>query len=105
MKIAPSCLGADVFVLSLLSVVRPQMRIQGAVVLQAVISREGTIENLQVLSGHPMLVPSALAAVRQWQSIVRFPMSSTVELSALVPLIPIAFINTFDSGTRPPKRF
>src|ERR1700746_1519637 len=30
MKIAPSCLGADVFVLSLLSVVRPQMRIQGA---------------------------------------------------------------------------
>lgn len=44
-----------------------QARIQGAVVLQAIISRTGTIENLQVLSGHPMLIPSALAAVRQWR--------------------------------------
>ena len=44
-----------------------QARIQGAVVLQAVISRNGTIENLQVLGGHPMLIPSALAAVRQWR--------------------------------------
>ena len=44
-----------------------QARIQGAVVLQAIISREGTIENLQALSGHPMLIPAALAAVRQWR--------------------------------------
>ena len=44
-----------------------QARIQGTVVLQAVISREGRIENLQVLSGHPLLVPAALAAVRQWR--------------------------------------
>jgi len=27
----------------------------------------GTIENLVVVSGHPMLVKSALAAVRQWR--------------------------------------
>ena len=44
-----------------------QARIQGAVVLQAVISREGTIENLQVLSGHPMLVHAAIDAVSQWR--------------------------------------
>jgi len=44
-----------------------QARIQGVVVLRAVISREGKIENLQVLSGHPMLVPSAMDAVRQWR--------------------------------------
>lgn len=44
-----------------------QARIQGAVVLQAVISREGTIEKLQVLSGHPMLVQAAVDAVRQWR--------------------------------------
>jgi protein TonB len=31
------------------------------------ISREGTIENLQVLSGHPMLVRAAVDAVRQWR--------------------------------------
>lgn len=42
-------------------------RIQGVVVLQAVISRQGTIENLSVLTGHPMLVPAALDAVRQWR--------------------------------------
>lgn len=42
-------------------------RIQGSVVLQAVISKTGTIENLQVLNGHPMLVRSALDAVRQWR--------------------------------------
>ena len=31
------------------------------------ISREGVIENLQVLSGHPMLVQAAVDAVRQWR--------------------------------------
>jgi protein TonB len=42
-------------------------RIQGAVVLQAEISKQGTIENLRVISGHPMLVQSALDAVKQWR--------------------------------------
>jgi periplasmic protein TonB len=42
-------------------------RIQGPVVLQAVISKQGMIENLRVLSGHPMLVPAAIEAVRQWR--------------------------------------
>lgn len=42
-------------------------RIEGQVVLQAVISKQGAIENLRVLSGHPMLVPAAIEAVRQWR--------------------------------------
>jgi periplasmic protein TonB len=42
-------------------------RIAGAVVLQAEISKQGTIENLRVISGHPMLVQSAMDAVRQWR--------------------------------------
>lgn len=42
-------------------------RIQGAVVLQALISKQGTIENLKILSGHPMLVPAAIDAVKQWR--------------------------------------
>jgi periplasmic protein TonB len=42
-------------------------RIQGQVRLQAIISRAGRIENLQVLSGHPMLVQAAIDAVRQWR--------------------------------------
>lgn len=42
-------------------------RIQGEVVLQAVISKEGAIENLQVVTGHPMLAGAAIDAVRQWR--------------------------------------
>ena len=42
-------------------------RIQGRVVLSAVISKEGTIENLRVLAGHPMLVRAAIEAVSQWR--------------------------------------
>jgi protein TonB len=42
-------------------------RIQGEVVLSAVIDVNGGITNLQLISGHPMLVPSALAAVREWR--------------------------------------
>ncbi|PYX09747.1 MAG: hypothetical protein DMG88_04610 [Acidobacteria bacterium] len=44
-----------------------QTRTQGQVILQAVISREGRIENLQVVSGHPLLVKAAIDAVRQWR--------------------------------------
>ena len=43
-----------------------QARIQGQVVLTAIISREGDIKQLQVVSGHPILVPAALEAVQQW---------------------------------------
>jgi periplasmic protein TonB len=42
-------------------------RIQGTVRLQAVISKEGTVQNLTVMSGHPLLVKSALDAVKQWR--------------------------------------
>ncbi|SRR5258708_5577752 len=42
-------------------------RIQGQVVLAAIISKEGTIENLRALAGHPMLVHAALEAVSQWR--------------------------------------
>lgn len=42
-------------------------RIQGQVVLQALISKQGTIENLRLLSGHPLLVAAAIEAVRQWR--------------------------------------
>lgn len=42
-------------------------RIQGSVVLAAVISKAGTIDNLRLISGHPMLVPAAINAVSQWR--------------------------------------
>ncbi len=42
-------------------------RIQGDVELRAVISRSGEIEQLQVVSGNPLLVTAALDAVRRWK--------------------------------------
>jgi protein TonB len=44
-----------------------QARIQGSVVLQAIISKGGTIENLRAVQGHPMLTPAAIDAVKQWK--------------------------------------
>jgi protein TonB len=43
-----------------------QARIQGTVRLTAVIAKDGTIQELQVVNGHPLLVPSALEADKQW---------------------------------------
>lgn len=42
-------------------------RVQGDVVLSAIIDTNGQIQNLQLVSGHPMLVPAAITAVRQWR--------------------------------------
>ncbi len=42
-------------------------RIQGSVVLSAVISKSGTMENVRVVRGHPMLVGAAVDAVSQWR--------------------------------------
>lgn len=41
--------------------------IQGTVVLRAIINKKGQIENLSLVSGHPMLVPAAIGAVQQWR--------------------------------------
>ena len=42
-------------------------RIQGTVVVAAIISRAGVMEHVQAISGHPMLIPAAVEAVSQWR--------------------------------------
>jgi protein TonB len=42
-------------------------RVQGSVILAAVIGKDGTIQNLHVISGHPLLTQAALDAVKQWR--------------------------------------
>ncbi len=44
-----------------------QTRVQGVVHLTALISREGRVTQLQALSGHPLLIPAAIEAVKQWR--------------------------------------
>jgi periplasmic protein TonB len=41
--------------------------VEGSVVLAALISKDGSIENLHVLTGHPMLVHAAVEAVSKWR--------------------------------------
>ena len=44
-----------------------QARIQGVVVMTALIDKGGNVQNLQVVSGHPLLAPAAIEAVKQWR--------------------------------------
>ncbi len=44
-----------------------QARIQGTVVLQATIGKDGAVQDLRVVSGHPLLTAAAINAVRQWR--------------------------------------
>jgi protein TonB len=48
-------------------IIARRARVQGTVTLRAIISTQGTIESLQVVDGHPMLVNAALDAVKQWR--------------------------------------
>jgi periplasmic protein TonB len=70
---APHAVTSDVQAAKLIRKVIPvypvlakQARISGTVRLVGVIARDGTIEHLQVVSGPPLLVKSAVEAVRQW---------------------------------------
>jgi len=48
-------------------VMAKQIHLQGVVEFTAVISKNGTIENLQLVHGHPLLVAAAKEAILQWR--------------------------------------
>lgn len=71
---APLRVGGNVQSAQLLHMVRPdypalarQMRVQGTVRFAATIRPDGAVAELQTLSGHPLLVAAATAAVSQWR--------------------------------------
>jgi len=66
-------IGGNVQQAKLVSQARPaypplakQARISGVVHLQAVIAKDGTVMDLKVIGGHPLLIPAALEAVKTW---------------------------------------
>ena len=59
-----------------------QMRVQGSVILQAMIGRDGLIQDLRILSGPPILATAAEEAVRQWHFKPHFVGSEHVETRA-----------------------
>jgi TonB family protein len=61
-----------------------QARIQGTVVLKAIINKDGSIESLTLVSGHPMLAPAAIDAVKQWHYKPYFLNGEPVEVETTI---------------------
>lgn len=69
----PVLVGGDVLAAKLLKRVIPpypvlarQTRVQGTVHLLGVVAKDGLVQNLRVIDGHPLLRQAALDAVSQW---------------------------------------
>ena len=61
-----------------------QMKVQGSVVLQALIGKAGTIEDLRVLSGPAILSSAAMEAVKQWRFRPYYVSGEPVETQARI---------------------
>jgi protein TonB len=61
-----------------------QMKVQGSVVLQALIGKEGTIQDLQILSGPQILSSAAREAVMQWRFKPYFQSGQAIETQAKI---------------------
>jgi TonB family protein len=61
-----------------------QARIQGSVILQVRIGRDGSIQEIRVVSGHPMLIQSAIDCAKQWQYKPYFLNGEPVEVETQV---------------------
>jgi len=64
-----------------------QARVQGEVVLKAIVSKEGEIKELELVSGHPMLAPAAIEAVRRWRYRPFLLNGEPIEVETLVTVI------------------
>ena len=61
-----------------------QARIQGDVVIDAVIDKTGSVLEMKVVSGPPLLVPAALAAVRTWKYEPTFLNDEPIDVQLIV---------------------
>ncbi len=64
-----------------------QARIQGIVHLEAIIANDGSIQNLRVIEGHPLLAQSALNAVSQWRYEPTLLNNEPVEVVTLINVV------------------
>jgi TonB family protein len=66
-------------------------RIQGTVVLEATITESGALEDVTVITGHPVLAPAAVDAVRQWRyepaKLNGVPIRSSISISVNFKLL------------------
>jgi TonB family protein len=64
-----------------------EMKVEGTVRLQAVVDRDGNVENVIVVSGHTLLKPAAVECVKKWK----------YEPSGDVSLVPIQIVFRLDN--------
>jgi periplasmic protein TonB len=64
-----------------------QTRISGTVRLHAIIGKDGSVQSLTLESGHPLLVQSALDAVRQWRYQPTLLNGEAVEVDTTIDVI------------------
>jgi protein TonB len=91
---APVRIGGTVLAAKIMRKVTPlyprlaiMARISGTVRLLGVVAKDGTIQQLQVVSGPPMLVNAALEAVRQWTYSPTLLNGQPVEVSAPIDVV------------------
>ncbi len=90
----PQRVGGDVQAAKLIHKVVPlypsialHAHVSGTVQLTGVIAKNGTIEHLELISGNPLLVPAAIAAVKQWIYSPTFLNGEPVEVIAPIDVI------------------
>ena len=64
-----------------------QARIQGTVILRIIINKMGEVRDTQLVTGHPMLAPAAVEAVKKWRYIPYESEGETVEIQTDVQVI------------------
>lgn len=64
-----------------------QARIQGTVALEAIIAEDGSIQNLRVVQGHPLLAQAAIDAVSQWRYEPTLLNNEPVEVVTLINVV------------------
>jgi len=90
----PVVVGGEVLAAKLIRKIVPaypplavKARVDGVVRLQGIVNKQGAVEQLQVLSGNPLLIPAAVAAVRQWLYTPTYLNGQPVEVTAPIDVI------------------
>ncbi|MBS1839954.1 MAG: TonB family protein [Acidobacteria bacterium] len=81
-----------------------QTKIQGTVQLHVVLSKDGSVQQLEALSGHPLLMQSAIDAVRQWKYQPTLLNGEPVEVDTTIDVIYSLNIDTPDITGGPPTK-
>jgi len=64
-----------------------QIRLEGTVQIRAVIGKDGTVQSVEILSGHPLLARAAQDAILRWRYTPTLLRGEPVEVETLITVI------------------